>query len=741
MLYTGKNGTNDKEVFAMDLKSFREDKLKIKTQSAFAELIGVEQSSVSRWEKDPSSITFEVIQKILEKTGATFDELTGWKKPIPDPLDVEDTWKNVDFTKCTILDYIVSALEKLGLSEEQKKSYIEDLQKGVVANLVKPKVAIVGRSDTGKSTLINALLGAEKMPTAWTPTTSIAVYLKHISDRPDFIEEDAWVFSNSNGNENMWNERNLYDEEYCRSWKIASGGVEILRSFGTRQGENYDKEAGSAVIFLDAPILKTCDIVDLPGFGTETESDDNITFSAAQKADVIIYLSQANGFMRIEDITYLKRNISELPVWEKEDNRLTPLSNLFVVASQAHTVNNGNRTQLTEILDVGCKNLLKTLPSNYWGNRAAISGHQYDSNGYGELRSRFFAYTTDIPEICTSFNDSLTKILEALPEIINNRTKEFVKGYVSERKPNLENEIKKYEKILEERDRFVKLLEEIDNNELSRVKENDTRKKTIRSEIDTFRTESLTEFTDYIGNTINVDSLVAIMREKGVKNKKDDVELFGSTLQSMIQSECESILKRKSETLAKKTEDYITAYSESISKPFENNELDIDFNAAWAFATILSKLGMIGGFGTFLASSISGAFLLAGLGLSLGTSIFGGVLCSSIFGPIGIAFGLLVAGGLGLAKLFGGGWEKSIAKKIVSEFETNKFDDEFRKGIKEYWKQTEDAFNKASEKLDEEWNSYVNNLRDTVNSYDIEEIQRQIAILGNLSSFFDNIPL
>lgn len=177
------------------------------------------------------------------------------------------------------------------------------------------------------------------MPTSWTPTTSIAVYIKHISDRPAFIKEYALVFNNHLGSENMWNERQLYDEQYCRSWKIAAGGVEILRSFGTRQGENYDKEAGAAVIFLDAPVLKTCDIVDLPGFGTETESDDNITFAATQKSDVIIYLSQANGFMKIEDITYLKRNINELPVWEnKSSNALSPLSNLFIVASHAHTV-------------------------------------------------------------------------------------------------------------------------------------------------------------------------------------------------------------------------------------------------------------------------------------------------------------------------------------------------------------------------------------------------------------------
>lgn len=727
----------------MDLKSFREDKLKIKTQTAFAELIGVEQSSISRWEKDPDSIPFQIIQRILEKTGASYEELTGWKKPIPDPLNVEDTWKKVDFTKCTLSEYFASALEQIELPEEDRKAYIDDLSAGINASLIKPKVAVVGRSDTGKSTLINALLGVDKMPTSWTPTTSIAVYIKHISDRPAFIEEDAWVFTNHLGNENMWNERQLYDEAYCRSWKIAAGGVEILRSFGTRQGENYDKEAGAAVIFLDAPVLKTCDIVDLPGFGTETESDDNITFAAAQKSDVIIYLSQANGFMRIEDITYLKRNISELPVWEdKSSNALSPLSNLFIVASQAHTVNNGNRTQLAEILDVGCKNLLKTLPNGYWTEREKASKHAY-ADGYTELRARFFAYTTDIPDICKPFNEKLAEILEILPVIINERTKAFVRNYVASRKPNLIFEMQKYEGIVAERDKYEELLKEIENNELSRIRDNDARKKSVRTEISCLRKESHDEFNSYIANTVNVDTLVKLMHEKGVKNKKEDVELFGSSLQSMLQAQCESILKTKSTMLSEKTKDYIAAFSESIAKPFENNSINVDFDAGWAFASALSALGMIGGFGTFLASTVPGVLWFAGAGFGIGTSIWAGVVTSSIpiFGPISIAVGLLIAGGLGIAKLFGGGWEKSVAKKIVASIEENNISNRYREGITQYWEQTESAFEQAAAKLDEDWNAYVENLRQMINSYDINEIQNKIATLKFLSDFFDNIPL
>lgn len=726
----------------MDLKSFREDKLKIKTQTAFAELIGVEQSNISRWEKDPDSIPFQIIQRILEKTGATYEELTGWTKPIPKPLKVEDTWKKADFTKGTLSEYISNALKQIDLPEEQRKAYVDDLNAGINANLVKPKVAIVGRSDTGKSTLINALVGSDKMPTSWTPTTSIAVYIKHISDRPSFIEEEAWVFANHLGSENMWNERHLYDEEYCRSWKIAAGGVEILRSFGTRQGEHYDKQAGSAVVFLDAPILKTCDIVDLPGFGTETESDDDITFAATQKADVIVYLCQAMAFMRIEDITYLKRNITEIPVWEnRSNNDLKPLSNLFVVASQAHAVNNGNRAQLLEILDTGCKNVIKTLPDGYWSERENASGYSYRNDGYEELRARFFAYTTDIPDICEPFNEELTKVLEVLPVIIDERTKQFVRKYVASRKPNLTKEIQKYEGIVADRERYMTLLSEIESNELTRVRDNDKRKCDVRDEISRLQKDSINEFSTYISSLINVDTLVQLMRENGIKNKKEDVELFGSSLQSAIQSRCEGILKVKAATLSEKTKNYIEAFSASIEKPFKDNNLNIDFDAGWAFASALSTLGVIGGFGAFLASTISGAILFAGIGFGIGSSILAGMATASIFGPVGIAAGLLIAGGLGLAKLFGGGWEKSVAKKIVAAMEENDVADKYREGIKKYWTQTERAFNQAAEKLDTEWNAYVENLRAMVDSYDINEIQTKIATLKYLSDFFDNIPL
>ena len=132
--------------------------------------------------------------------------------------------------------------------------------------------------------------------------------------------------------------------------------------------------------------------------------------------------------------------------------------------------------------------------------------------------------------------------------------------------------------------------------------------------------------------------------------------------------------------------------------------------------------------------------MLAGLGLSAGASILGGVFASSLFGPLGIAFGLLLTIGLGLVSLFGG-WRKNVAKKIVNAFEEQQINEKFHNAIKQYWEQTEDAFDKAAAALDKDWGNYVSGLRDTVENYDIEEIERKMAGLRNLADFFANIPL
>ena len=157
-----------------------------------------------------------------------------------------------------------------------------------------------------------------------------------------------------------------------------------------------------------------------------------------------------------------------------------------------------------------------------------------------------------------------------------------------------------------------------------------------------------------------------------------------------------------------------------------------------AFASSLAKIGIIGGLGAFLAADAAFAFGSWAFLFGIGGQI---ALFANFLGPIGIVAGALISAGLGIMKLFGGGWEKSVAKKLVNAYEEKGVTDQYRKAINEYWAQTETAFDQAAEQLDQAWTAYVERLQTTVDSYDIEQIETSLTAAKGIQNFFEHIPL
>ncbi|MEG0915053.1 MAG: Dynamin family protein, partial [Christensenellaceae bacterium] len=473
------------------------------------------------------------------------------------------------------------------------------------------------------------------------------------------------------------------------------------------------QEAGSAVLFIDAPILCNCDIIDLPGFETQNERDDKITINITERADAIIYLSQANGFMRIEDINDLKCNINTLPAWERRnENDLKPLSNLFIVASQAHNVTNGNRKELKEILDHGCHALQNSLQDDFWCERMKVSGYDADSYDEDSLRKRFFTYTTDIPDLCENFYASLREITEQLSLLVEQKIRFFAMQYVKDRNPALYAEISKYEEILSMREKYIFLLSEIDANEGKRAEENYQRKVEINDLIETLRKDSITEFSDFCASNFMPNAIVDLLKNREVKNTTEDVGQFTSWFQGHIQSHCDEILQKKSKELTDKTEDYIQKFNDSISAAFQANHVNASkFDAGWAFMSALAKFGVFGGLGGLLAGT--GVIAFGSLSLLLGGAGTAAVVACGL-GPIGVAVGGVMLLAMGLMSLVSGGWKKSVAKEISKDLEKRNVAEQYRTVMKNYWKQTLDAFNHAADTLDEEWQNYVGQLRDAV---------------------------
>ena len=736
-----------------DLKKFRESKLKM-TQAEFAELIGVRQDSVSRLEASSEQISLDILMKIAQITGTTLDELVNYKRPAIRALEVKDTWSNANFIKNHIVNYINEQSIKYKNHWGNKyDKYVCEIKEGVERVLAKPKIAIVGYSDVGKSRLINSIIGSEKMPTSWTPTTSITIYIKHISDRPSYIEEETWIFRASVDDVGGWNEKKLHDEDYCRKWKIASGSSDILKDYGTRQGEMFGKdEAGAAVIFVESDILKVCDVLDLPGFGTgDRIEDDTMPLKAKEIADILIYMSHSGQFLQGHEMEYLKESINSLNVIEnKNKNDFKPLANLFIVASHAHTVEGGNLKALNNILDSGCRRLFKTMPQGYFMYKSLTSGYKYD---FGSLRSRFFTYTTDIEQLRKPFEDELKVLVETLPIVIIKKAMDFISDFIKSIESKIDKEIEEYTDIINERNKYSILLKEIEKNEPFRNNENKNRKNALIEEIKKMERASILSFFDFYEHFMTETEIVRIIKEKELHKKKEDMKILASYINANLQGELQKILQSESEKLKVKIDTYVADFEGSIRMDNFNATfpgVNFTFNAKEAFASGLAGLATFGGLAIW-ASTLGnlGAYILVAKGVSILSAIgisVGGVATAtaavaSIGGPIVIGIAIAIFSAISIFTFLSGGWEKRIAKKIVKEYESINCQAKFKSSIEQFWLDTERAFNSSADALDKEWESYVNELKEIVINHDVNKMQNIIKDAEKFKKFIVNIPL
>ena len=716
-----------------------EKRLNMNSQE-FADFLEVDIETVKMFETS-GTLDFDAIDTIIQKTDLTFDDIRSGTAQPKVEFHTDDSWKDADTLKYKMLGYIYFQLESINIPLSISRRYVDGLLQGIDQILRKPRMALVGRSDTGKSTLINSLLGMDKMPVSWTPTTSIAVYIKHIDDRPNFIKEDVWVFLDHVGEEKGWKLDKLNDETYCKEWLMEKGEISLLDDFGTRQGKFWVNRiiskattqqgpvAGSAIVFIDAPILKNVDIIDLPGYGTEEKQDDNITFRTAGQADILVYLSQANGFMRIEDINYLKQNIRQLPVYEKiNETDISPLSNLFIVASQAHTVNHGNPGELEKILESGSKRLANTFSRNYWNSRKEESGYINLNYSKDVLPTRFFTYTTDIPSLCELFVQQLESIVHQLPKLLDARVKKYVTQYIASNKPNLEKEINDFEDAIQDREKYKKLFQELGENEWERTKHNNEEKDRIINLIHQYSKGCRDAFSSYYAKKINVDALVSHLKASNIKNKKEQVELYASRVQDELSSRCELLIRERTKQLSEEIKKFIESYNSTENTAFKKASVDVSFDPFDSFLSALGTIGVVGGLGLAVAGFSS---------ITIG--VFSTVGISSIFGPIGIGVGVISTAALAV-RYFMGGWQRTVAENIVNGFERNNVRGLYSDGMDKYWNDTETAFVEAYLLLEKTHDEYLSNLERHVTETNEENQKQNVEIMKRIMQMYDNFP-
>ena len=385
----------------MDIKSYVEFELK-STYEKLSELFDIPLEKVMKWAENPGDLSAKYWNKILEKSYHTIDFMEAYEKPNSSALNFDYSYlnKNEKNQISEIFDefdvtYVDNRITKY-------KNLVSIMQVKMIEFIKKPKVAFLGRSDAGKSSIINSLLGVDKMPVSWTPVTSIVVYIKHIEDRPAYMENSTYIFKR-NANGELWDETKLDNKEYSEKWLIDSGDADLLFRYGTNQTVS---DVGSAVVFIDSPLLKNCDVIDVPGITSGYSSDNKKATEIIGLIDIVVYLSQANGFLSEADIKYID------VIFEKFENKkgmLPLIDSMFFVASQTDSLNENFNENVCDILSKGAKRLYESLKKS----------KRLENITLEKLRERFFAYSVKIRfEEKTKFEKAIKRYFETYYDLM-----------------------------------------------------------------------------------------------------------------------------------------------------------------------------------------------------------------------------------------------------------------------------------------------------------------------------------
>ncbi len=138
------------------------------------------------------------------------------------------------------------------------------------------KVCVVGEFSTGKSSLINALLGAALLPTAREETTALPTFIEYAPElHVELINTDG--------------ARAAITQQQFAEYTVAA-----------------PDNALCSVLYYPAPWLNGLTLIDLPGLGSQSQRHSEYTRAQISAADTIIYLLSSRGTTQ-GDLTTLRR--------------------------------------------------------------------------------------------------------------------------------------------------------------------------------------------------------------------------------------------------------------------------------------------------------------------------------------------------------------------------------------------------------------------------------------------------
>jgi hypothetical protein len=720
--------------------------------------VGLSQAQVSRYEQDPGAMPAALLISWAQSLGTDIATLMSSAVSPPPPVDAGEPYRQLSIDLTLLEQYVKDAFPYGDLEIPNKPPTAVNIHKLIQQYRQKPSLVLVGRFDSGKSHLANALMGGKFLPSQYQPATRVITFVQHIDNRPDWFQEQVGILA-----EDFWprdeKDNQVFDltllnvQSWFKKHCLKSGSLEVLRQHGIHDHLNQAEiEGHSAIVYVDSPLLKSCNIVDFPGYSDQEDqlSDDvKKASSAVRIADLVLYTSPANGFMNAEDFSRLGYLLRILPAPETNNPDFPVMGNFFVVATHANPLITD--TDIETIRKVGAKRLHNYLKETVLVERSERIDQSITCE---DLHNRFFTFWEETPSRWKSLKESLNLSLgEALPTARIYQINQEISRLKHEVPKTIADQIEAYEQTKNEVEQKRQELKQLEREEPERVEQLRCNRQHIQRRIAGLEQETQNSFEKSYYSLVNTSAVERMIQDQ-YRDKKQAKEYAAGYLIEQLQGLLESEIKENSKFLQLEIENFLETYDEALLKLPKLNlgSVAIPFDARGAFLGSLAGVGSVGAV-AFWAASLGnlGAYILVAQFVSvlsaLGISISGGVatavsFVAAIGGPITLGIGLFAAiAALGWA-VFGESWQNRLAKKIVKHFEENAVLDKFLEGSEEYWQDTAKGFNRGADGLEEKFQSYIQHLRDLCQDDGASKarIEKLLSQLAELKNFFAKIP-
>lgn len=710
------------------------DMAKLSVESV-AKTIGVTRQTVNNYLKNKEQIPVEKIFTLSSATGISMEKLCGFEKMQKGP-DVKPVYakKFGEFNK--FIDQVEEFRKELSnikieddlsiCNKERERAVkeLDDIIRFASMEVRKPIICPFGKSDAGKSTLINYLLGGEIVPADYSPITAVPIYIMHESERPEIFEnpvDNAIVFGRKEEDGKEEKTHSDLIEEMPEEYIIRKGNYKsILEEFGTKEGEYYNYyskgwEIDEIDIFINennaenANLLKEVTLIDIPGFNSGDSEDDNYNTKLTMEAssfDLLFYLSPSHSYIGVDESVPICRILRT-----REDS-----SKIYFLATHARSIEDFEKIE--KIIRSGCERIVKVMSENEkkkFGEECTIDCESEEEKVVKVLKERSFGFDILSKKYCTKLNKQIEK---ELPDIINKRFEriiEYMKGLCEKYQENykiLLNKIDKEKRTFKSEQYIAKQRKESEEAKNKASKHLDEAKIELIKSIEQKKGESVGKMKYNYEKVINEQFITNIIEQKKLKNKKEDIEILSNCLCEELNDRMQGDLVSKSKRFAEEIEEALKKYQDVVISGVE--KLDIDFNSfdfTRAFAAGLAGVTTYGALAVWAMIVANGSNLgayilvakvvsaLSALGISVGGTAAAAAFVSSIGGPVTIGISLAIIAAIAVFGVFTGTWKPRIAKKLIKVYKEKGVCNEYCNAIEKYWDDTRDALEECMKSL------------------------------------------